>query len=152
MEQKETQEVTTVTHQAPEQVVRKTTLVSPPPVKTEHPQQVFEQKRAIFRTHQIIWYILTVIEVLLAFRMTLKALGANPLSGFTSFIYAASDVFALPFSGILSTSVTATSVIEWSTIVAALVYLCIAYGLVHLIQILKPVTPDEVTQSVDNAV
>ena len=136
----ETQEVTTVSTSRPEEKQ----------VKTEHPQRVFEKKKAIFRTYQVVWYILAVVEVLLAFRVALKALGANPLSGFTSLVYAASNPFALPFSGILQVSVYGASVIEWSTLIAALVYAIIAYGLVYLMQIVKPVMPDEVEQKVDN--
>lgn len=143
----EVKETTTVSN--PQQVV-KTTTVTPPPVTTEHPQKVFNKKKTIFRTYQIVWYVLAVIEILLAFRMALRALGANPFSGFTNFVYAVSNPFALPFSGILQTNVSGASVFEWSTIVAALVYLVIAYGIVHLMQMVKPVTPKEVEQTVDN--
>lgn len=145
-----TQETTTVQEVQPEQVTRTTTQVVPPPVKTEHPQKVFEKKKVIFRTHQIIWYILAVIEVLLGFRMALMALGANPASGFTNFIYAISNPLALPFRGILPINVTGSSTFEWTTIIAAIVYAVIAYGIVYLIQMLKPVTPHEVSQAVDS--
>jgi len=149
MEEVQKQEVTTIETAAPQQVI-KTTTTTPPVVKTEHPQKVYQKKKAIFRTHQIIWYLLTVVEILLAFRMTLKALGANPLSGFTNLVYALSNPFAIPFQGILPSSVMGTSVIEWSTIIAALVYAVIAYGIIYLIQMLKPVTPEEVSQNVDS--
>ena len=145
----ETKEVTTVSKETPEQVVKTTTKVVPPPVKTEHPQRVFEKKKAIFRTYQIVWYILGVIEVLLGFRMALKALGANPLSGFVNLIYTLSDPLALPFSGILPTTISGATVFEWSTIVAAIVYALVAYGLVHLLQMVKPVTLHEVSEAVD---
>ncbi len=144
------EEVTTVSTNVPEQVVTKTTTVEPPLVRTEHPQKVFEKKKAIFRTHQVIWYILAVIEVLLGFRMLLQVLGANPTSGFTNLVYALSNPFALPFRGILPFDTSGGSIFEWSTIIAAIVYLVIAYGIIYLLQILKPVTPDEVEQHVDN--
>lgn len=146
----ETQEVTTVSEETPTRVVKTTKQVTPS-IQTEHPQKVFEKKKAIFRTHQIIWYILGVIELFLAFRMTLKALGADPSSGFTSLVYALSNPLALPFSGILG--VTGTSqgnFFEWSTIIAAVVYAIIAYGVVELIQFIKPVSKEEVEQRVDS--
>jgi hypothetical protein len=146
----EIEEVTTVSTAQPEQVVKKTTVVSPSPVRTEHPQKVFEKKKVIFRTYQVIWYILAIIEILLAFRVAFRAIGANPYSGFANLIYALSDPLALPFSGILATPVSGSSVFEWSTIIAAIVYALIAYGLVYLLQIVKPVTPHEVEESVDN--
>jgi YGGT family protein len=119
-------------------------------VNTEHPQKSFEKKKVIFRAHQIIWYILGFVEIMLGFRIALKALGANPESGFTSFIYGLTNPFALPFQGIFRTSVSYGSVFEWSTLVAALVYAVIAYGIVYFIQLMKPVSPKEVNQTVDN--
>lgn len=86
--------------------VVKTTKEVIPPVQIEHPQKVFQKKKAIFRTHQVIWYLLGIVEVLLAFRMTLKALGANPFSGFTNLIYAFSNPLTLPFSGIFGVTTT----------------------------------------------
>ena len=119
-------------------------------LNTEPPQKSFEKKKVIFRAHQIIWYILGFVEILLGFRMALKALGANPGSGFTSFIYTLSNPIALPFQGIFNTSVYSGSVFEWSTLVAALVYALIAYGIVYFIQLIKPVSPKEINQTVDN--
>src|SRR5688572_13843637 len=143
-------EVTTVEKSQPQQVVRTTKKVAPQ-VQTEHPQKAFEKKRTIFRSYQVVWYVLTFIEILLAFRTTFKAIGANPFSGFVSLIYGITDPLIIPFAGILGTSASGSSVIEWSTIVAAVVYLLIAWGLVSLLQFAKPVSQEEVEQEVDNA-
>lgn len=110
----------------------------------------YQKKKVIFRAYQIIWYILGVIEVLLAFRVVLKALSANQGSAFVSFIYALSDPFALPFSGIFGLTVSRGNVIEWSTFVAMAVYALIAYGIVKLMQLIKPTNPVEVSETVDN--
>ncbi len=115
-----------------------------------HPQKAYQQKKVIFRTYQIVWYIVGVIEVLLAFRIVLKALGANPLSGFTRLIYALSDPLALPFAGIFRITVAEGSVFEWSTFIAGLVYLLAGYGIVQLMQLVKPTDPVEVEQGVNN--
>lgn len=146
----ETQEVTTVSETSPTQVVKTTKQITPP-LQTEHPQKVLQKKKAIFRTYQIIWYILGIIEILLAFRMTLKALGANPINGFTSLIYALSDPLAIPFRGIFGVTATPQgNFFEWSTLIAIVVYALIAYGLVELMQLIKPVSKEEVEQTVDN--
>jgi YggT family protein len=142
-------EYTTVQKQAPTTVV-KTTKQESPPVRVEHPQVVYQKKKAIFRTYQIIWYVLGLIEVLLIFRFALAMLGANPQSGFASLIYTLSAPLAVPFRGILPTSVSAGSVFEWSTIIAAIVYAIIAAGLVQLIQFFKPTNPQEVSEVVDS--
>jgi hypothetical protein len=138
------EEITTVENQSPQQVVRKTTRQVEPQARGEAPQKVYDTKKTIFRFNQVIWYILGLIEVILGFRMTLKALGANPFNGFTSLIYTISDPLALPFRGILGTSVDKGSVFEWSTLIAAIVYLCIAWGLVYLLDLIYPITPNDV--------
>jgi len=141
MDEKEVQSTTTT---------RK--VIKEPTIKTGHSQAVYETKKSIFRTYQVVWYFLGVIEVLLGFRIILKIFGADPYSGFANFIYSLSSPFALPFFGVLRTSTAPQSVslIEWSTLIAMAVYWIIAYGIVQLLQFVKPVTPDEVEQTVDS--
>ena len=110
----------------------------------EAPQKVYEKKKTILRSNQVIWYILGFIEVLLIFRLFLKMLGANQYVGFTSFIYSITNPLALPFSGVVETSTTGSSVLEWSTIIAGIVYLCVAWGLVYLLEIIYPITPRDI--------
>jgi hypothetical protein len=124
--------------------VKEVTTVSAPPKKD------YQTKKAIFRTYQVIWYILGVIEVLLAFRIVLKLLGANAQSGFTSFIYAISNPFALPFAGILRVTGISEMTLEWSTLIAMAVYGIVAYGIIALFQLVKPTSEEEVEQTVDN--
>lgn len=148
MEETEVETTTIATEQPVKKVVR-TTREATPDIKTEHPQKVYEKKRVLFRTYQIIWYVLGVIEVLLVFRLILKALGASPFSGFTTLVYALSDPLALPFQGILGTSVTSGKVFEWSTLIAIIVYAIVAAGIVQLLQMFKPTNPHEVSSVVD---
>lgn len=136
----QTTEVTTVSEAHPAKVVRTTKTVTPP----EH----FEEKKVIFRTYQIIWYLLGIIEALLAFRIVLKALAANPGSGFVDFIYSASYIFAAPFLSMFRSFIEEGSVFEFSTLVAMIVYFLLAYGLVELFQLIKPTTPEEVEEKV----
>jgi len=138
------EEVTIIEDQVPTQVVTKTTHKTEPKAKGEAPQTVYEKKKTILRFNQIIWYILGFIETLLIFRMVLKALGANEFTGFTSLIYTVTAPLALPFKGILGVSATGNSILEWSTIIASIVYLCIAWGLVYLLEILYPITPRDI--------
>jgi hypothetical protein len=138
------EEITTIDKESPQQVIRKTTRQVEPQAKGEAPQKVYDKKKTIFRVNQVIWYILGLVEVLLGFRVVLKALGANPFTGFTSFIYSLTTPLAVPFSGILTASVTGNSIIEWSTIIAAIVYLCVAWGLVYLLELIYPISPKDV--------
>jgi hypothetical protein len=138
------EEITTIDNSSPQQIVRKTTRQVEPKAKGEAPQKVYEKKKNIFRFNQVIWYVLGFIEVLLVFRTILKMLGADQFAGFTSLIYAITTPLVIPFTGILRVSVTGNSVIEWSTIIAGIVYLCIAGGLVYLLDLIYPITPRDV--------
>lgn len=90
----------------------------------------------------IVYYVLGVLEVLLAFRLVFKLLGANPQSPFVSFIYSVSQAFLSPFTGIFRSAVTkgieAQSILEPTTIIAMIVYAILAWGIVKLIEISKP--------------
>jgi hypothetical protein len=136
------EEVTTI--QSPQQIVRKTTKQAEPQAKGEAPQTVYEKKKTIFRSTQVVWYVLGLVETLLVFRIFLKMLGANSSIGFTNFIYSLTSPLASPFSGILGLSISGASVIEWSTIIASIVYLCIAWGLIYLLEIVYPITPKDI--------
>ena len=87
----------------------------------------------------VVYFILGILEILLAFRFVLKLTGANPSSGFVDFIYSVSRIFVLPFNGIFHTSLAqgaeTTSVFEPSTLVALIVYALVAWGIVKLIKI-----------------
>lgn len=97
---------------------------------------------------KIVYYILGVLEVLFAFRLMFKLLGANPQSLFVSFIYSVSQAFLVPFNGIFRSAVTkgieAQSVLEPTTIIAMIVYAIIAWGIVKLIEISRPGYNDKI--------
>ena len=145
----QTREETTVSAPTTQQVVRKTQVVTPQ-VETGSPQKQYQAKKAIFRTYQVVWYILGVIEVLLASRILLKLIGASTQSGFTSFIYSISNPFASPFAGILGITDISRMTLEWSTLIAMAVYAIVAYGIVALFQLVKPTNQKEVEKTVDN--
>lgn len=140
-----TQEETTIIERTtPSTVQKKTITQAAPDIRQEAPQKVFDKKKRIFRLNQVIWYVCGVIEVLLAFRIVLKALAADLGSGFTRFIYALSGPLALPFRGIIAESRDGNSLIEWSSLFAAVVYLVVAAGMVYLLDLINPVSREEV--------
>ena len=91
------------------------------------------------RVRKIVFYILGAFEVLFAFRLIFKLLGANPESTFVSFIYTVSRDFLVPFSGIFRVSINegieTQSVLEPTVIIAMIVYALVAYGVVRLFEI-----------------
>src|SRR4029078_3658996 len=113
----ETQEVVEDVNVGPTgDVVKTTRRVAPAPVPDEHPQAAFHTKKTIFRSYQVIWYVVGFIEFLLIFRVFLKLFGANPRSGFTDLIYALSYPFAAPFVNVFGVPNAGGFVFESGTV------------------------------------
>lgn len=99
--------------------------------------------KPLYRGTQVVWYVLGLLEALLAFRFILKLLGANPSAGFSHFIYSITYLFAAPFLNVFRVSQVAGSVIEWTTILAMLVYWLIAFAIIKLFVMSKTVSTPE---------
>lgn len=143
----QTEKITTVSQSSPVNVTRTTKTVTVP-LDNETPKEKYEAKATIFRIYQAIWYVLGVVETVIAARIFLKASGANPLSGFVNFVYSLSEPLIFPFKSMFRTVVEGEFIFELSSFVAGLVYLILAIGLVELFQLLKPTTPQEVEENV----
>ncbi len=99
--------------------------------------------KPLYRGTQIVWYILGIIEVLLAFRFVLKLLGANPSAGFSSFIYGITYIFATPFLNVFRITRVSGSIFEWTTLLAMFVYWIVAIGIIKIFLISKTVSTPE---------
>jgi hypothetical protein len=106
--------------------------------------------KPLYRGTQIVWYIVGLLEALLAFRFVLKLLGANPAAGFTSFIYGITYPFADPFLSVFKISDVNGSIFEWTTLLAMLVYWLIAMAIVKLFLMGKTVSTPEAAVKLDN--
>jgi len=89
----------------------------------------------------LVYFFFGIAEILLAFRLILKLTGASISSAFVGLIYGLTGIFILPFEGIFrrgyAQGVETTSVLEPSTIVAIIVYVVLAWGIVKLLRILS---------------
>lgn len=99
--------------------------------------------RPLYRGTQVVWYVLGVLEALLVFRFFLKLLGANPAAGFADLVYSLSYVFLAPFLSVFPIDRIEGSIFEWPTILAMLVYWLVAWGIIKLFLIAKPVSTPE---------
>ncbi|MBI5467184.1 MAG: YggT family protein [Candidatus Kerfeldbacteria bacterium] len=142
------EEVTTRTVTPSGETMQRKHVVGASPVAARD----FERKRELFHAYRFIWYILSFIEIFLAFRFFLKATAANPDSGFSQLIYTISGVFVDPFAGIYRQTTVVNeqtvAIVEWSTLVAAGVYVLLAWGVVALFRLYRPTNPDEIEQNV----
>ena len=63
----------------------------------DHERTIRTTGEGNLKARKIVYFALGVLEVLLAFRLVFKLLGANPQSPFVSIIYSVSQAFLAPF-------------------------------------------------------
>lgn len=87
----------------------------------------------------MIYFFFGTIEIILAFRVILKAAGASMGSAFVNMIYFISRIFVAPFEGIFhrwfTQGLETTAVFEPSTLIAIAVYAVLAWGIVRFVRI-----------------
>lgn len=106
--------------------------------------------RPLYRGTQAVWYILGILEAFLAFRFVLRLLAANPAAGFTDFIYSVTHPFVEPFMAVFNTTQVARSTLEWTTLLAMVVYWLVAVAIIRLFLIGKPVSRGEAAYKLEH--
>ncbi len=112
--------------------------VDPMGNRVESREEVYEdrnQSRANTRywITTVTYFLLGVLEVILALRLLFRLLGANQGNSFVTFLYGLSHVFVGAFNGIFNDqTIGSRGVFEISTLIAMLVYALIAWGIVSL--------------------
>lgn len=98
------------------------------------------QEKIMYRLTRIVWYVFGLIEALLLLRFVLKLLAANAGAQFTQIVYSLSSVFVVPFQYVFGTPAVGGSALELSTALAMIVYWMIAWGIIKLIVMQRPVS------------
>ena len=87
----------------------------------------------------LVFFFFGMLEILLAFRLVLKLMGASLSSFFVRVVYSLTGFFIMPFEGIFHRGFTqgieTTSILEPSTVVAMIVYAVLAWVIVKLVRI-----------------
>ena len=112
-------------------VVEETVVQRDPTVQAQ--RQVVEDSGAtgrvlVARIAALIWVLFGVLDALIALRILLKLIAANPGSGFADFVYKLTGVFLAPFSGLVASPVIGNGVFEISSIIALFVYRAAGVG------------------------
>jgi uncharacterized protein YggT (Ycf19 family) len=116
----------------------------------EHYDGSAPRAQSLYRITQFVWFIFSVIEAILLFRFILKLIGANTAAGFTQFIYAISQPFVRPFLYVVSApSIYGTSVIDWASVIALFVYWFVAWGILRLILLARPLSRRQASRRLD---
>jgi len=87
-----------------------------------------EQRIFSFKATQLIWLMLGILEVLIALRIGLKLIGANPESLIATLIYGFTYLFLFPFTNLVGSPTTGNFVLELSSMFAMLIYALIAWA------------------------
>lgn len=107
---------------------------APAPAPTLGPHR---QPWYIQRAPGIIRLTFTVITILIAIRIVLKLLDANPAAEFTSLIYGLTDILIAPFEGVFPNPRGDGSVLELSALLAIPIYALLARLCVSIVNIFR---------------
>lgn len=91
-----------------------------------------DSRNSTLAVTRVIYWLLGILEGLLAFRLILKLFGASTSSSFVAFIYNVTKIFVAPFAGIFK---SVESGFETSTLIAMLVYALVGWGIAKLVAI-----------------
>ena len=102
-------------------------------VRTSQREPEREQRIFTFKASQLIWLLFGALEVLIALRIGLKLIGANPESPIVAMIYGFTSLFLVPFVGLIESPTVGSMVLEISSLFAIAVYAWIAVALERVV-------------------
>lgn len=107
------------------------------PVPQAAPVEVVRRPRPPYHYRAVaaVWFIVGIIDVLIAIRFVLKLLGASTASPFVTFMYGVTAPLVAPFNGIFGAGAQGSYVLEPASLVAIVIYALIGWGLVTLIKL-----------------
>jgi hypothetical protein len=132
------QRETTSGHAAPEPAM---------PSATTSRTSVYRRTVPNDRVTQAIWWVVGLVETLIAIRFILKLFGASMASSFVRFMYDTTAGLVAPFHGIFNTVADGRSVLEPESLVAIAIYALLGWGIVSLIRLMiRPSRPTTVIE------
>lgn len=105
-------------------------------VKTSQHEEGREQRVASMKAVQLIWWVLGLIEAVLALRFIFKLVGVNAANPFASFLYRISALIVKPFASLTGAPQANGMVFEFSTLLAMIIYGLVGWGIAKLVEVL----------------
>jgi hypothetical protein len=105
-------------------------------IRTTRQEPGRELRILTFKVTQLVWLVFIILEVLIGLRIGLKLLGANPGSLFASLLYAVTNLFLFPFSGLIHDLTFGNMVLEISSFIAMVVYILIGWAIERIIYLI----------------
>jgi hypothetical protein len=98
-------------------------------VRTSQKEPERERRIFTFKATQLVWLLFGILEALIALRIGLMLIGANPASPIVALIYGFTNLFLFPFTGLIGSPTTGNMVLELSSVFAMLIYALIAWAI-----------------------
>lgn len=89
-----------------------------------------------FKATQLVWLFFGTLEALIALRIVLKLIAANPASPIAALIYTITDLFLFAFAGLTVTPAFGGMVLELSSFFAMVIYALIAWAIERTIWVI----------------
>ncbi len=102
-------------------------------VRTSQREPGREQRILTLKATQLVWLLFGIIEAIIALRVVLKLVGANPESPIVAIIYGFTYLFLYPFTGLIGSPTVGNLVLELSSLFAMLIYALIAWALARIV-------------------
>ena len=102
-------------------------------VRTSQSEPEREQRIFSFKVTQLIWLLFGILEALIALRIGLMLIGANPGSPIVALIYGFTSLFLFPFTGLIGSPSAGNMVLELSSFFAMVIYALLAWGLERIV-------------------
>ena len=100
-------------------------------VSQEEPEG--DRRLFTYKSTQVVWLLFGILEIMIALRIVLKLIGANPDSPIVALIYGFTSLFLFPFTGLIGSPTTGNLVLELSSMFALLIYGLIAWGMAKIV-------------------
>ncbi len=105
-------------------------------VRTSQTEPEREQRIFTFKATQLVWLVFGILEAMIALRIGLKLIGANPESPIVALIYGFTYLFLFPFEGMAATPAAGNMVLELSSFFAMAIYALIAWAIERTVYVI----------------
>jgi hypothetical protein len=100
-------------------------------------KQLTQRQVVLRKATSFVWWFTGIVEGLIGLRVVLRMMAANPGNPFADFIYALSGAFLWPFQTLVNNPSSDSGVVlEFSSLIAMMVYLLFAWVFVELLWLL----------------
>jgi len=108
-----------------------------------------ERMLQLAKAEQLVWLIVGLLDGLIALRVFLRLIGANPTNAFAQLIYGFTDLFLQPFFTLTGSPAAGRFVLEVPSLFAMLVYALIGWVVVRILWLLLAPTTSRSSTTYD---